>query len=485
MDDTKNWYRNGAHVKTERLGMILKNKLIPISQGGFIMTKLFSMKSLAFAGAAAFALTLAAAPKVDAASISSISDDLSHVYVNDEKEELTETEDGLVIYYQLAKDAASLKDGKYTAVTDENLGVYNLSSLAGKNKYLSLSVDGTKEGQFAGFMVNKAPKVKIQHKGGETKLKIGNTDATLYNSEYGDLVESDIVTQGGIRAKAGDVIYYLYGMDSETVKTAGVLGANLSVTVATPVTYKKENGKETDIIEAVTAPATAKYKVTARAKAPKVSLKLDAKKPFEWNLSTKQEYLINCKSEDVKTGWKDGSKASWDNIFKGAGVADATVAKIVSGDAITADVDISVRVKKTDNKAASAINVVKLKRSAASPTTQASIATTKATWKDEKQTKLKTPTTAAITANADIQYSVDAGKTWKVLKATKTQKFTKDTQKEILVRIVTPAKNGIVLPSLNTKMTWDPQTGKANTAAFGYDESGAVKIVETKDIEVK
>ena len=89
------------------------------------MTKLFSMKTLAFAGAAAFALTLAAAPKADAADakITDIDHWDNNIYVITDGD-LTSTKDGEVIYYQVAKEEGKLKKGKYSSIADEDLGYF-------------------------------------------------------------------------------------------------------------------------------------------------------------------------------------------------------------------------------------------------------------------------------------------------------------------------------------------------------------------------
>ncbi len=435
------------------------------------MTKLFSMKTLAFAGAAAFALTLAAAPKADAADakITDIDNCDNNIYVITDGD-LTSTKDGEVIYYQVAKDENKLKKGKYSSIADEDLGYFNISKFLGKEQVLSISTNGDIDNKETtkNIKITAAPKVKIKCAGTKIELKIDNSDATL-------------TTEGAINteyvAKVGDKKYDVYGLYQNTVKENLALGGTVEITVQEVLA---DTVKDT-----ITSPSKpAKMKISAKAKAPKVSLKLDATKAFEWKLSDKQEYIINCESKEIATDWKPGIKGNWESIFKGAGITEAKVKEVVSGDAITADVDISVRTKATEKKAASAINLVKLKKSAASPTTQASIETTKASNWNERQKKYKTVTGASIKADVDIQYSVDNGEKWKVVKAGKTQKLKVD-QKDVLVRIVTPARNGVVLPSLNTKMTWDPETGKATTVSFDYDEKGAVKVLPAKNIEAK
>ncbi len=435
------------------------------------MTKLFSMKTLAFAGAAAFALTLAAAPKADAADakITDIDHWDNNIYVITDGD-LTSTKDGEVIYYQVAKEEGKLKKGKYSSIADEDLGYFNISKFLGKEQVLSISTNGDIDNKETtkNIKITAAPKVKIKCVGTKIELKIDNSDATL-------------TTEGAINtayvAKVGDKKYDVYGLYENTVKENLALGGTVEIKVQEVLANTVKN--------TITSPSKpAKMKISAKAKAPKVSLKLDATKAFEWKLSDKQEYIINCESKEIATDWKPGIKGSWESIFKGAGIAEAKVKEVVAGDAITADVDISVRTKATEKKAASAINLVKLKKSAGSPTGSAiELATTKANIVNNK---VKAATSASITAKVDnIQYSIDNGVKWKKLANGKTQTFKKDTEKEILVRVVTPSKTGMVLPSLNTVVTWDPQTGAGTTTPFDYDASGAVIAVQGQTATVK
>lgn len=430
------------------------------------MTKLFSMKTLAFAGAAAFALTLAAAPKADAAAVQlEYCGDLSYVEISNE-DELASTKDGKVIYYQVAKTADKLKDNKYTPIADENLGYFNFSKFAGKDQVLSLSTTNGKKADATNFTIKAAPKLKAKYTAASgIELTIGTTK---------------IATTGSIQEAVEKAGYWVEGSASyeDFVKSNLALGGTGEIYVQEILSA--EAAKTTF----VTYSKPAKVKISAKAKAPKVSLKLDATKAFEANLSAKQEYIIDCPDAELVGKWADGKKASWTELVKATGATDAQATQIVSGDAILADIALSVRTKAAGNKAASAINLIQLTKSAASPTTQASIETTKASNWNEKQKKYKTVTGASIKADVDIQYSVDNGEKWKVVKAGKTQKLKVD-QKDVLVRIVTPAKNGVVLPSLNTKMTWDPETGKATTVSFDYDEKGAVKVLPAKNIEAK
>ena len=435
------------------------------------MTKLFSMKSAAFAGAAAFALALAAAPQADAAeaSVPALSGTLDKLSVITQ-DEFTETEDGKVIYYAVAKETKTIQDKNFTAIANENLSdeqgnpYYNLSKYAGKENVLYVSLDG-KASSATKAAISAAPKLKAKYDAKDgLQLTIGTTEVKGTDIVSGDAIDAlDLGVQlpsdvDMVVAKADNKYYVVTGVSPEIIKSSSVLGTTLEV-------------QAEEIGGFLTSPSkVAKLKIAAKPKAPKVSLKMNATKAFTWKISNKQEYLIKVNGK--KTDWTDGSnsKDNWASIFSKVEGVDT----IVSGDAITADVEISVRTK-ADKKAASAITVVKLDKSVASPTESAvKVNITKATYKANGN--VQKATSASIEAVKDIQYSVEAGK-WKKLGAGKTAKL-KDTQKNVLVRI---AGDTNVLPSLNTHVDIDFQTGKATVTGFDYDEGGAGSIVVVSD----
>lgn len=419
------------------------------------MTKLFSMKSLAFAGAAAFAVALAAAPQADAAEKLSLDvSDLSKVKVTAGGDELSETADGKVIYYQLVKDAnTTIKDSKYVAIADEGLDYYNLSSLGGKAKYLSISPDGTSESA-TGVAIKAAPKLKATYDANGLTLEIGGDKQVTLSSEGG-------VSAITATTSSGEE-YAVMGVNPDLLKSSTVLGNTLEVTV------KQTNA--TDGVASVSK--VAKLKIAAKAKAPKISLKLDATKAFTWKIAKKQEFRIKVgENETAKGTWKTGSDNadSWATIVT-AGI-DADAAKLVTGDAIMADVEISLRTGASGKKSASALSLVKLDKSAASPTS-ASIVFTDATY-DAKTGAVKKATSAAIKAgDKDLQYSTDNGVKWKKLAAGKDAKL-KANETSVLVRTAGESKNKFVLPSLNTTITIDPD-GSAVINVLDYDTSGSV-----------
>ena len=151
------------------------------------MTKLFSMKSLAFAGAAAFALTLAAAPQAEAEEVKlpTISGTLEKLYVNapEEDQEFIETDDGQVIYYAVAKANKTIQDKNFTAIADEKLGYYNFSKYAGKENILYISMDGKAE-TATHVAISAAPKLKAKYnvKDG-LKITIDNQEAVITSGE--------------------------------------------------------------------------------------------------------------------------------------------------------------------------------------------------------------------------------------------------------------------------------------------------------------
>lgn len=425
------------------------------------MTKLFSVKSLAFAGAAAFALTLVAAPQADAAEATGkITLDVSHLehvtvtrVANDI--ERTETEDGPVIYYQVAKSADKIKDGKYTAIADENLGYYNLFKFAGKEQYLSISPDGKKD-TATGVAIKAAPKLKVKYSAADgLEIKINNQDATITSGSGID----------GVKAKVGTTVYSVHGVDANSIKSNSVLGGTLEV-------YVMEDNPTDGV---ASASKVAKLKIAGKPKAPKASLKLDATKAFSWKINNKQEYRITVGGNSTEAGkWITGSGSAdgWATIVE-KGISKAVADSVVSGDAILADTTISLRTKK-DKKPASAINVIKLEKSADSPTSTAvTVEMTKATYKSDG--KLQKATGAAIKAAKDIQYSVETGK-WKKLGTGKTAKL-KDTNKTVLVRFAGESKKGTVLPSMNTTITIDYQTGKAVASGLENPSSSKDNII--------
>ena len=438
------------------------------------MTKLFSMKSAAFAGAAAFALALAAAPQADAAEASKLptveavespafDGTLKLAVTAPDGEEFIETEDGEVIYYAVVKSGnAAPAEKKYVAIANENLydeeeetPYYDFSKYAGKANDLYISLDGKAENATK-VAITAAPKLKVKYsvKDG-LEIKIGSATATDIVS--GEAIETKYpdLSEGGYDAvvEAEGKRYVVDGIDSTAIKSASVLGATLEVKVR-------------EIDNPFAAPSkAAKLKIAAKPKAPKVSLKMNVTKEFKWKISNKQEYLVKVNGK--KTAWADGSNSqdNWASILSKV----ENVKDIVSGDAITADVEISVRTKATDKKAASAITVLKLDKSVGSPTESAvKVEVTEATYKANG--KVQKATGASIVAVKDIQYSVEAGK-WKNLKANKTVKL-KDTQKDVSVRI---AGGTNVLPSLNSHISVDFQTGKATVMGVDYKD-GAVAV---------
>jgi hypothetical protein len=378
--------------------------------------------------------------------------------------DLTQTDDGYVIYYQTGKDESKIKDGKYTAISSHGYGdstspQYNFDKYLGKATYVSFSLDGTKA-TATGVALKAQPKLKV---------KYSATDGFTYSvngGQFSKLVTSAAINDGNTEyVVGGDNKNYIIDGDEDVDWYLNFGGTKYFWAIE----YNSTDGVAVSSKEA-------KVKISAQAKAPKASLKLDAAKAFTWKISNKQEYQIKVGNNEA-TAWATGSNNAddWSKIFATAKVTEAD-AKVVSGDAITSDVKIYLRTK-AGTKAASAINVISLKKSAASPTGAA------VTVKGLKQSG-KTASGASITAgDTDIQYSTD-GKTWKTLKKTKSVSFTKDTEKNVLVRIAGVSKNATVLPSLNTSIDIDHATGVATVTTFDYDSNGDVKsTTDTKKPE--
>lgn len=431
------------------------------------MTKLFSMKSLAFAGAAAFALTLAAAPQADAAEateITNLSIDPSGEVTIHTNGDMTSTEDGNVIYYQTAKSKDKIKEGKYTAIAShgydygEDGASYNFEKFIGKETYISFSLDGTTEA--TGAALKAAPKLKAKYTA---------ADGFTFSVNGGTLAKpaTDAAIDNGntLFVTGGDSKKYQimsYGYDT-----------NWYLNFGGTMYFQAIELNSTDGVAVCSKEA--KVKIAAQSKAPKVALKLDAAKAFTWKISSKQEYKISI-GKDTSAAWVTGSNAAdtWASIVEN-GISKDVAANVVSGDAITADITISLRTK-ADKKAASAINVIKLAKSAASPTGAAvTVTTTKASG--------KTATGASIKAAADIQYSTDDGAKWKKLAAGKEAKL-KSENENVLVRTAGVSKNGLVLPSLNTTVAVDYATGTATVSSLDYAADGSIEVT-SETVEAK
>jgi hypothetical protein len=424
-----------------------------------IMTKLFSMKSLAFAGAAAFALTLAAAPQADAAQMTA-SVDYSKGILTVENATLTSSGDddsGLVVYYQTNKDATKFATKKYTAVTATSNKEIDISNLMGKATYIALSTDGkdvpgTVENATTVAIV-ASPTIK------KATFEASTSSITITEKTAGELGNIATNLSGyGYTAQIRRGTYGAWTTATETeiktaVQQAKAIGSTLNIRIASV-----SGGTQTSPWS-----KEAKVKISAQAKAPKVALDLAATKAFTAKFTDKQEYKIQVGSSGTPTAWKTGDKTakSWSALFEDAGASTS----VVSGDAITSDVKLYVRTKADSKKIASATTIIDLKASASAPTSGAVKVEVTAATVDTTKNKIKKATTAAIVATKaedggkDIQYSTDGGEKWNKLAAGAT-KALKSTNTSILVRFPGD-KTNYVLPSRNASITVDFETGNA------------------------
>ena len=463
------------------------------------MTKLFTMKSLAFAGAAAFALTLAAAPQANAAGekdtsgIKEFRGKVSQLEVIVENNaEQMETPDGKVIYYQVVNTGNEAKNGKFTAMAEEGLGYYNFSKYAGKEKTLYISLDGTVENSTSVAIV-AAPKLKASYNVTDgLKIQINGTDASqivsypaIASTTLSKDEEKYFGDTGPLKDKRDTVVvaivegkeYVIEGVAPKIIKSMSVLGGTLELTASEGI----ENENTSSALNALTSKSKiAKLKIAGKPKAPKVSLKLNVKKPFVWKVAANQEYMVQVR-EDKNTvidgEWVTGSgtDASWSDIISASKAewGDA-VTGIVTGDAITKDITLNVRKTASNGKPASIINVIKLNKSADSPT-KSSIAVV--TYKQSG----KIATGASIIALKKVQYFDSNTGNWKDLNTSKVLKL-KDTQKELLVR--TPgvsSKGNYQLPSLNTHITIDFEKGTAEVVALKVNNKGVAEVANSDE----
>jgi hypothetical protein len=269
----------------------------------FIMTKLFSMKSLAFAGAAAFALTLAAAPQADAAQVTATVDyEEGTLTVNANGNKLTSTDDGSVIYYQSGKAQDKLSTKKYTAVALPSDNKIDISNLMGKETYIAVSTKGTDDPTkmevetATGIAIAASPKIKAEFSATDTTINLTDKGEIVGNIASGSSVGFKAQVKKGAYGKWVDVT-------DTTVSTAANEAKALGTTLYIRVAYASGSTQ--------TSPWSkeAKVKISAQAKAPKVTLDLAATKAFTTKISDKQEYKISVgDAAAVPAGWKTGSK---------------------------------------------------------------------------------------------------------------------------------------------------------------------------------
>ena len=446
------------------------------------MTKLFSMKTLAFAGAAAFALTLAAAPKADAAiAETDVEVDYSEGLLRVHNfGEATRTADGFGIYFGNGKDAEKAKkklvvtpDTATATLTTPSSITYDISNLLGKKVIVAVGnkADGsdavTKE-------LKESPKVKAK----DIETKILNAEKISDTQKY----QYKIGTYGEWRTYYYDATMQADPYLKDSISRAKALGTTLYIRVAD---IKMDEGRE---VQDSAWSKEVKIKIKAKAKAPKVAIKTaKLTKAFEWNIA-KYEYRVLVNGET--SPWVDGAKEGWKALIDKASTATAdkdkdvdldkgivtqlkNVTGLVQEEAIANDVVFQVRTKADTKKDASQIEVVNLEKSIDSPTkTQIAVKLTNNTKKNA--TVSKAAITPQTVAGYTAQYSTDNTK-WKAL----TKEITMDADKvaTLYIRLVGDGKDktkASVLPSAVTTLTI-PADGSKEDAKI------SAKVLEAKD----
>ncbi len=485
------------------------------------MTKLFSMKTLAFAGAAAFALTLVAAPKADAAiAETDVEIDYSEGTVTVNKTDgATRTADGFGVYFGNGKTADKAKKSLIvtpdtataTATTTPASISYDISNLLGKkvNVAVATKADGsdavTKE-------LKESPKVKVTDIQDKILKAQRISDTQIYQYKVGTYGEwqwwhdysysYDYDTQ----AEGDEVDSNNNGVDENletAVARAKALGTTLYVRVADTEIVKKGEHE----FERQSSPWSkeVKIKIKAKAKAPKVAVKTaKLTKAFEWNIA-KYEYrlLVGNKTSP----WVDGQKAGWKALIDKASTATAAdkdvdlkkkvvtqltaddVKGLVEGEAIASNITFQLRTKEDTSKKkdASQIAVVALEKSVDSPTKD-QIAVKLETNAKKNATVSKAAISPQTVAGYTAQYSTDNTK-WKAL----TKSITMDANKvgTLYLRLVGDGKDkakASVLPSAVTKLTIPSDGTKEKIKSEGFaisKDTGKWETVKYSDYENK
>lgn len=462
------------------------------------MTKLFSMKTLAFAGAAAFALTLVAAPKADAAvdnkldqtdvevdysagvlTINNVSDGTTNGI------DITHTADGWGVYFGNGKSADKAKKSLVvvpdtatatkTNTTPSSI-TYDISNLLGKKVNVAVA---TKADGSDAVPVELAESPKAKPKDIQDKVLAADKISDTQKYEY------KVGTYGEWKSPGNyDTEEKVYESLKTDIDRAKALGTTLYVRVA-DIKVNEDGGA----VQVSPWSKELKIKVKAKAKAPKVAVKTaKLAKAFEWNIA-KYEYrlLIGKKTSP----WVDGQKAGWKALIDKASTATEAdkdvdlkadksmklttddVKGLVEGEAIAKDVTFQLRTKEDTSKKkdASQITVVALKKSMDSPTNK-EIAVKLETNTKKNATVSKAAISPQTVAGYTAQYSTDGTK-WKAL----TKSITMEANKvgTLYLRLVGDGKDKTKLsdlPSAITKLTI-PSDGK-NDAKI-TSENWAVK----------
>jgi len=463
------------------------------------MTKLFSMKTLAFAGAAAFALTLAAAPQAQAAEESKpaiIVDATNdyYSYINSygysqcivPSSAVTIVDGKAQVYYCAVNTGKEAK--KYTAILcayheldpndedsgdqelythyklDSKISYYRITFPAGmyakgkaKDIYIALDAAGTINEKLE---YQATPKVKIAFKYtasgpaiDTTKFKINGTAASGSSGGYIDVTGKYSGMWAGISLKD------LFGTNEDAKESQDSFSTNLQRIVdaggeevyvnytwqsETANTYPQPDADK--LKERFISVGTAKAKIAGKAKAPKLSLKLALVKDLAFKPKN-QEYRVYPEDKsDVGVKWTEYSTpiTSLETLF---GKDHVTQDKTTNEYTLNDNMKLQVRTAAKGNKAASNITVTTVYKS-----TEAPVALVNATVSNKMSSGNKPTTGASIkfdtkgltlsqaasvsnSAIVTLQYKTTGANKWTDVKKDTVEFKNNKIPKEIYIRV--------------------------------------------------
>jgi hypothetical protein len=470
------------------------------------MTKLFSMKTLAFAGAAAFALTLAAAPQADAKTtyvnelIGTVRATGNNIVVRDNVYSYAKWEDNTMIdYYEVGKDSNDFANSAVAVVSESAVTLTNgkaeyYYSAAKKDKdptkWTTVSTDDFKKDENGNYVIvvpiteltkNKAVDLYFATDAngtGKTTKIVYNAapkiKCTLTSTASGPSIS---VKQGSTELTTGYISLYsqyngfsYYGIDLENgsenltkmlQRAADFGGATFTVT------YKS---KDTDTDNTITPPATAKLKVSATPKAPTVGLKIA--KAFTLKFKNTMEYRTFVKGESEPEKWDDGTNTA---LTLATLFGDKNVTKTDPDDYVLNDtMVIQARTAAKGTKTASKITTTTVYKSAATPSAVNVVIKTDTTTKKEVTTTgatiefntegLSLTQNDAVSSSAVValQYYDSTAKKWQDVKSTNKVVY----------------KSGKVPDTLYVRVKGtDYKAAKGTTLASQYEAAGKVLTI--------
>lgn len=502
------------------------------------MTKLFSVKSLAFAGAAAFALTLAAAPQADAAETAGIAIEkysygdarlcasTSAINVVDGKAEY---------FYSVVASGKSAPTKNYksaNAVVDEidkdNKNVYfsvpGGELTKGKAKDLYIAGNSTGDVKTEALTYQKAPTIKAKvittATGPSITLKINGKDADANTNGYIEVAS----LYGGLSTKID--ISDLYGTTTSAIAAKSDFSTELQSMVdlgggSVQITYKqydydfgysdefeqKKGESDADYMKRLLTPSSkaVKVKIAGQAAAPKNSLKLALNKALSFKLKSTQEFRVySADASDEGLTWTTAATSAYtalDTLF-----GDKYTTKDASGEyTLNENMKFQLRTAANDakGKPASKITTTTIYGSTTTPAaitnvkvenkavTKKNVTTTSASitfdTKDLELMQVSSASNSGITAKVVLQYKSDKDTKWKDAKTTPVVYTNANIPDVIYVRVkgtnaaaTAKAKSYLEAPGKVLTIKLDKQDPE-NASTYNYDGTAVTKgAINTK-----